>query len=279
MIDLMKNHKDLSVSLIVTLIAVVVLSYLTFAKELDASEYRNQVTEQVTHLTKILDKEFTVDEKALQLAKKNSKEVAQEYTKLMKELSVYSIPVIKMTATRFKSKLQDELIAINTKLDDAGIEVVRTKMPSLSVRDLTEKKESAYVESDFAQGSQKIAIINALADTLVKAGITKIEYLSWHNNEGDAEHTFVSELNFELTLSGTQESIEEVVSDLSSNQKILFFIKSIECQNLTSFVKPQVSKDKEVDLASKESREIKMDNQLNCKLYVRVLQFEIAESK
>jgi hypothetical protein len=279
MIDLIKAHKDLTILLISTSVAVVILGYLTFVKESDASDCHEQISEQVERLTQILDKEFTVDEKALQVAKKNSEEVTREYNQLMKELSVYSIPVIKMTATQFKAKLQDELIVINSKLEAAGIEVVKTKMPSLSVRDLIEKKESAYVESDFIQGSHKIIIIDTLADALVKAGVSKLEYLSWHNDESEKTDSFISALDFELTFSGSQQSVEQLVSDLSSNKRILFFVKSIECQNLTNFVKPQVLSGKEVDLASKESREIKVDNQLSCKLYVKVLQFPVSESK
>ena len=281
MIDLIKTHKGLAFSLAGTTVLILVLSYLTVVKQSDVSDDKMLVEEQTDRLTQIFEKEFSVNDEGLELAKKNRATVAKEYGAVVKELSVYSIPIIKMTATRFKAKLQDKLIAINSKVEGAGIVVNRTKMPSFSVKDLTDKQESAYVDIDFTKGSQKIAIIESLADVLVNAKISKIDFLSWHGSEDqdEAGASFVSSLEFELTIEGTQESIKDTVSGLSSDQRILFFIKSLEINNSTVLAKPSVNKSKAVDFTSKESREIKVENQLTSKLYVKVLQFNIAESK
>jgi len=281
MIDLIKAHKGLAISFVVTLVAILVLGYLTIVKQSEVSDDKMAIEEQVETLNQIFEKEYSVNDEALKLAQDNLASVLKEYDEIVKELSVYTIPVIKMTATRFKANLQDKLIAIQTKIEDAGIVVNKAKMPSLSVKDLTEKQESAYVESDFTIGSHKIAIIEALADILVDSKISNIDFLSWHPVEGKAgdESSFSSSLDFELTIEGTQENIEQVVTKLSSDQKVLFFVKSLEINNSTILSKPPVSKDQAVDLSSKESREIKVNNQLTCKLYVKVLQFNVAESK
>lgn len=279
MIDLIKTHKGLAFSLIGTILIILTLSYLTFDKRTEVSDCEVLLAEQVDRLTLILDKEFSVDKKALELAKSNNESVAKEYRQLIKELSVYTIPEVKMTATRFKAMLQDKLISLGSKIKKAGIEVNRSKIPSLSLKDLTDKKESSYKESDFTKGSQKIAIISRLTNILVNAKVSKIEFLSWHEVEGQEKSSFVSALNFELTVTGTQKSIEDMVNSLSSDQRVLFFVKSMECQNSTTLMKPAVNKGKEVDLSSKESREIQKENQITCKLYVKVLQFNLVESK
>ena len=279
MIDLIKAHKSLAISLISTVFIVCVLGYLTLVKRTKASDYEAQLTEQVDALTGIHEKEFSVDQKALKIAKANREAVELEYQGLVKELSVYNVPLIKMTATRFKAMLQDRLIEIGVKVKEAGIEVNRTRIPSFSVKNLTDKKESSYIESDFTKGSQKIAIITRLADVLVDSKISKIDFLSWHEVKADEEKPFVTALDFELTIMGNQESIERTITNLSSDQRVLFFVKAIECQNTSTVTKPVISKGKEVDLSSKESRVIKIDNQLTCKLYVKVLQFNIVDSK
>ena len=113
MIDLIKTHKGLAFSLVGTITVILVLSYLTVTKQTEASDYKDQMSEQVDTLTQIIEKEYSVDSHGLELAKKNRETVAQEYNALIEELSVYSIPTVKMTATRFKAMLQDELITLS----------------------------------------------------------------------------------------------------------------------------------------------------------------------
>ncbi len=287
MLDFFKTQKDLSIALIVTILVSTILFVLSIMDNSVINEQSYLIEEQIETLTDILEKENTVNTENLKIAAGSQVLLKDVYKRLSADFSVFEFKKQSMTALAFKSELTNVVTMLDADTIAAGIGNAK-KAFSTSVKALNAKRESDYTPKDIELGAKKLLVLKQISEATKSLKLSSLEAITWHvakeaeEEDEEMDERFISTQKLELDVTGSQASITNLVNTLSLNNQIFFVIQGIEMKNVSKLSKPKPVKStgtEGVDLDSKESKEVLVDNTLTCKLYIDVVQFKLNQEK